>query len=133
MNIRCFIGIHDNEPFGTGIKLLDIIEKAVDSKVEKFNMEIHKGKILYVVNAQALDDIIPNTLSANAKKYKVENSVVKDTICLRCGKITMVIKLCREVMESIAEKVITKIMINEKRQAKAEELLNKASGFSKCI
>ena len=135
MNIRCLLS-HDNEYFGAGIKLLDIIEKAVNSKVEKFNMEMHKDKILYVVKELASDDIFPSSIQfimSSERAPHLETVIIKDAVCLRCGKIIMVIKLCRDVMERRAEKIITKIMINEKRQAKANEMLDKAGNFSKCI
>ena len=135
MNIRCLLS-HDNEHFGTGIKLLEIIRKAASSKVEEFNVEMHKGKILYVVKELAVDDIFPSYIkmaTSSERALFLEDAVVKDSICLRCGKITMVIKLCRDVMERRAEKAITRIIEIEKRQAKANEMLDKAGNFSKCI
>ena len=135
MNIRCLLS-HDNEYFGAGIKLVDIIEKAVNSKVEKFNMEMHKDKILYVIKELAMDDIFPSAikmLTSSERAPRLENVITKDAVWLRCGKITMVIKLCRDVMERRAEKAITRIIEIEKRQAKANEMLDKAGSFSKCI
>jgi hypothetical protein len=134
MNIRCYFGIHDHEPFGTGIKLKDIIERAVIKKTtEEFNMAIHTDEIMGIVNYQALDDIIPNTFAADPKKYKIETTIVRDTICLRCGIISMVIKSCREVMESRTGIALTKIIIREERKEKAREMIKKLSSMSNCI
>jgi len=136
MNIRCYFGIHDHEHFGTGIKLLEIIRKAVTSKMEKFNREIHKDKILYAIKELAMDDIFPSAikmLTSSERAPRLENAIIKDAICLRCGKITMVIKLCRDVMERRVEKAITRIIEIEKRQAKANEMLDKLSNMTNCI
>ena len=81
MNIKCYFGIHDPEPFGTGIKLLDIIEKAVIAKTtEEFNMAHHTDEIMSIVKARALNDITPHTFSLDMKKYRVKNTTVIDTI-----------------------------------------------------
>ena len=134
MNIRCYFGIHDHEPFGVGIKLKDIIEKAVIAKTtEEFNMTNHTDEIMGIINYQALDDIIPNTFAADPKKYKIENTIVRDTICLRCGIISMVVKSCIAIMESRAGIALTNIIIREGRKDKANEMIKKLSNFTKCI
>jgi hypothetical protein len=134
MNIRCYFGIHDHEPFGTGIKLKDIIENAVITKTtEEFNMAAITDEVMDIVNYQALDDIIPNTFAADPKKYKIENTIVRDTICLRCGIISMVVKSCREIMENRAAIALTKIIMREERKEKAKAMIEKLSGMPKCI
>ena len=134
MNIRCYFGFHDHEPFGTGIKVLDIIEKEVIAKTtEEFNRAEYTDEVLNIVKEQALDDIVPNTFAADPKKYKIENTVVRDSICLRCEIISTVIKSCREVMEKRAGIALTNIIIREGRKDTANEMIKKLSNFTKCI
>lgn len=133
MNIKCSLGLHDYENFGKGIKLTNIIEEAVNSKVKEFNMEMYTSNIIESVKEQEISDILPYNLSRSSTEFRINNTVVKDKICLRCGKITMVIKLCRTVMESRAESAINKIITKEERQEKAKEMIKKLSSMSKCI
>jgi hypothetical protein len=119
MSIRCFFGIHDYEPFGDGVKLLDILERSAKIKADALYMKESSDEIL--------------NLLQNDNEFKTDLDIIRDEICLRCSNILTNIQTWRTAADSKAVYAGMIIKISNERQRMAKEMLYKITKMENCI
>lgn len=131
MSIRCFFGCHDYEPFGDGVKVLDIIERSAKLKADALYMKDFEREIYSHLKAKVMSTYFGDM---DMKEFMLEHSKIRDEVCLRCGKIKTNIQKSRVVADSQAVFAGMTIKMREDRAAKAKRMLVfMAEDKNKCI
>jgi len=125
MNIRCFFGCHDYEPFGDGVKLLDIFERSARIKSDALYIPESKNEIYDFLKNGAMGFFNTSSL--------IECRTIRDEVCLRCGKIKANIQKCRKKADDTAVLLGMAIRLSIERQKKAKKILNEKTKMSNCI
>lgn len=132
MSIRCFFGIHDYEPFGDGVKLLDILERSAQIKADALYIPESKDEIYEFIKAN-IRDSDKKIVNVHMREFILENKSIRDEVCLRCGKIKSNIQKRRKKADDYAVLLGMAIILSIKRQKKAKEMLYERTKMSNCI